>query len=124
MQPLVFRFISLKERKRRATEALDRVGLGDKLGHLPNQLSGGQRQRVATARALVTEPEILLGDEPTGNLDSQTTCEIMGLFDQIHAEGQTVVLITHEAEITHHCHRTIRIKDGLIDADTRTQDCA
>lgn len=121
MQPLVYRFIAVKERKRLAMEALERVGLGNKIHHLPNQLSGGQRQRVAIARALVTKPKILLGDEPTGNLDSQTTLEIMALFDELHAEGHTVVLITHEPEIADHCHRVIRLKDGCIESDVRRQ---
>lgn len=121
MQPLVYRFIDVKERKRLAMEALERVGLGNKIHHLPNQLSGGQRQRVAIARALVTKPKILLGDEPTGNLDSQTTLEIMALFDELHTEGHTVVLITHEPEIADHCHRVIRLKDGCIESDVRRQ---
>lgn len=121
MQPLVYRFIAVKERKRLAMEALERVGLGNKIHHLPNQLSGGQRQRVAIARALVTKPKILLGDEPTGNLDSQTTLEIMALFDELHTEGHTVVLITHEPEIADHCHRVIRLKDGCIESDVRRQ---
>ncbi len=119
MQPLVYRFIAMKRRRELAEQALARVGLADKMHNLPNQLSGGQRQRVAIARALVTNPKILLGDEPTGNLDSQTTTEIMALFDELHAEGQTVVLITHEPEIADHCHRVIRLKDGQIDSDQR-----
>jgi putative ABC transport system ATP-binding protein len=114
MQPLIYRIMSSKERKERATEALNRVGLSDKLNHLPNQLSGGQRQRVAIARALVTKPKILLGDEPTGNLDSQTTADIMALFDELHAEGQTIILITHEQDIADHCHRVIRLIDGKV----------
>ena len=120
MQPLVYRFISQKEREKRAIEALQRVGLGNKLHHLPNQLSGGQRQRVAIARALVTHPDILLGDEPTGNLDSQTTREVMALFDELHADGHTIVLITHEQEIADHCHRVVRLMDGKIVQDTRS----
>ncbi|XOV80905.1 MAG: ABC transporter ATP-binding protein [Aestuariibacter sp.] len=114
MQPLIYRIMSSQERKARATEALQRVGLGDKLAHLPNQLSGGQRQRVAIARALVTKPRILLGDEPTGNLDSQTTADIMALFDELHAEGHTIILITHEQDIADHCHRVIRLIDGRV----------
>ncbi|MBM4224234.1 MAG: ABC transporter ATP-binding protein, partial [Gammaproteobacteria bacterium] len=108
MQPLVYRRMSPSERRDRAVQALRNVGLGDRLDHRPNQLSGGQRQRVAVARALVGEPSILLADEPTGNLDSRTSAEIMGLFDALHAQGQTVVLVTHEPDIAAHCRRTIR----------------
>lgn len=124
MQPLVYRFIPLKKRQQMAIEALTKVGLKDKLWHLPNQLSGGQRQRVAIARALVTNPAILLGDEPTGNLDSQTTQDVMALFDELHQEGQTIVLITHELEIADHCQRVIRLVDGEIQSDTRKQQHA
>ena len=119
MQPLVYRGIPSQERRRLATESLAKVGLGDRMGHLPNQLSGGQRQRVAVARALVGSPSILLADEPTGNLDSRTSAEIMALFDALHAQGQTVVVVTHEPDIAAHCHRTIRVNDGLIVEDTR-----
>ncbi|OUL56035.1 ABC transporter ATP-binding protein [Pseudoalteromonas ulvae] len=119
MQPLVYRFIPAKERKEKALEALKRVGLADKVNHLSSQLSGGQRQRVAIARALVTKPHILLGDEPTGNLDSKTTKEIMALFDELHQEGHTIILVTHEQEIADHCHRVIRLVDGQVVADTR-----
>ncbi|ATC93102.1 ABC transporter ATP-binding protein [Pseudoalteromonas tunicata] len=119
MQPLVYRFIPAKERKLKALEALKRVGLADKVNHLSNQLSGGQRQRVAIARALVTKPHILLGDEPTGNLDSKTTQEIMALFDELHQEGHTIILVTHEQEIADHCQRVIRLVDGQVVADTR-----
>lgn len=121
MQPLVYRQMPAVERRRRAIDALTRVGLQARLEHLPNQLSGGQRQRVAIARALVTEPRILLGDEPTGNLDSQTTEDIMTLFDQLHAEGQTVILVTHEADIAARCHRRVRLVDGRIVADQRVR---
>ena len=118
MQPLIYRFIPAKERQRLATEALEKVGLGDKLAHLPSQLSGGQRQRVAIARALVTKPDILLGDEPTGNLDSKTTREIMVLFDELHDEGHTIILVTHEQEIAEHCQRVVRLVDGKVVSDT------
>jgi putative ABC transport system ATP-binding protein len=124
MQPLVYRGIQVSERKRLATEALAKVGLGDRMGHRPNQLSGGQRQRVAVARALVGSPSILLADEPTGNLDSRTSGEIMALFDELHAQGQTVVVVTHEPDIAAHCHRTIRVADGRIVDDVRRNDVA
>jgi putative ABC transport system ATP-binding protein len=97
---------------------LEKVGLGDRLDHRPNQLSGGQRQRVAVARALVGEPSLLLADEPTGNLDSRTSLEIMALFDALHAQGQTVVIVTHEPDIAAHCRRTIRVRDGLVVEDS------
>ena len=119
MQPLVYRRLPPAERRERATESLRKVGLGDRLDHRPNQLSGGQRQRVAVARALVGEPSILLADEPTGNLDSRTSAEIMALFDALHAQGQTVVVVTHEPDIAAHCHRTIRVFDGRIVDDQR-----
>ncbi|MGD9584835.1 MAG: ABC transporter ATP-binding protein [Lysobacterales bacterium] len=118
MQPLVYRGLPAAERERRARAALDQVGLGDRLGHRPNQLSGGQRQRVAVARALVGEPSILLADEPTGNLDSRTSAEIMALFDRLHRQGQTVIVVTHEPEIAAHCARTIRVSDGRIVEDS------
>lgn len=114
MQPLIYRGIGLRERKRQAMEALRRVSLGDRVDHLPNQLSGGQRQRVAIARALVTQPSILLADEPTGNLDSRTTIEIMQLFDELHEEGHTLIIVTHEDEIAKHCNRVVEMKDGRI----------
>ncbi len=118
MQPLVYRGLPAAERERRARVALDQVGLGDRLGHRPNQLSGGQRQRVAVARALVGHPSILLADEPTGNLDSRTSAEIMALFDQLHRQGQTVIVVTHEPDIAAHCARTIRVSDGRIVEDS------
>jgi putative ABC transport system ATP-binding protein len=114
MQPLVYRGLPRAERRRLATEALQRVGLGNRLDHLPNQLSGGQRQRVAVARALVGSPSLLLADEPTGNLDSRTSAEIMALFDDLHAQGQTVVVVTHEPDIAAHCRRTVRVSDGRV----------
>ena len=119
MQPLVYRGIARSERKRIASEALDRVGLGDRLESRPNQLSGGQRQRVAIARALVGQPAILLADEPTGNLDSKTSQEIMLLIDELHTQGQTIIMVTHEPEIANHCERVISLRDGKVETDTR-----
>jgi putative ABC transport system ATP-binding protein len=118
MQPLIYRGMPIKERKIKAERALARVGLKDRIDHLPNQLSGGQRQRVAIARALVTEPTILLADEPTGNLDSATTMEIMALFDELHNDGQTLIIVTHEQEIADRCQRVIRLTDGQLVADS------
>lgn len=117
MQPLIYRMMPNSERKTLALDALKRVGLADKIKNLPNQLSGGQRQRVAIARALVTNPAIILGDEPTGNLDSKTTRDIMDLFDELHQQGHTIILVTHEADIAEHCHRVIRLVDGQIESD-------
>ncbi|MGE4630847.1 MAG: ABC transporter ATP-binding protein [Pseudohongiellaceae bacterium] len=118
MQPLIYRNIGVRKRKEMAMEALTRVRLDDRIDHLPNQLSGGQRQRVAIARALVTNPSILLADEPTGNLDSRTTIEIMQLFDELHGEGQTLIVVTHEDEIAQHCRRVVEMKDGRIFDDS------
>ena len=123
MQPLVYRGVKAAERKRRAMVALERVNLADRADHLPNQLSGGQRQRVAIARALVTGPSILLADEPTGNLDSKTSRDIMGLFDELHGEGQTIILVTHEADIAAHCRRIVRMQDGKIAEDRTAVGC-
>ncbi len=117
MQPLVYRGLPRPERKRLATRALEQVGLGNRMSHRPNELSGGQRQRVAVARALVGTPSILLADEPTGNLDSRTSLEIMALFDELHRSGQTVVVVTHEPDIAAHCRRTIRMRDGRVEQD-------
>ena len=119
MQPLVYRGMARAERKQIAMEALEKVGLGDRGDSRPNQLSGGQRQRVAIARALVGKPAILLADEPTGNLDSHTSQEIMALIDQVHDEGQTVIMVTHEPDIAAHCQRVIRLADGRIESDVR-----
>jgi putative ABC transport system ATP-binding protein len=117
MQPLIYRGVRPAERARRAKESLARVGLENRMDHLPNQLSGGQRQRVAIARALCSEPSILLADEPTGNLDSATTADIMALFDTLHAEGQTLIIVTHEPEIAAHCRRAVRLADGKVQSD-------
>ena len=120
--PLVYAGISADERKKRATEALERVQLGQRMHHRPNELSGGQRQRVAIARALVNRPSILLADEPTGNLDSQTSEEIMRVFEELAAQGQTVVMVTHEPDIAVHAKRIIVLRDGIISSDeTRAQ---
>jgi putative ABC transport system ATP-binding protein len=117
--PLVYAGVPKDERLERARHALDIVDLGDRVTHKPNELSGGQRQRVAIARALVMGPSILLADEPTGNLDSATGEEIMKLFERLHAEGNTIILVTHERDIAQHAHRTIHIRDGKIESDER-----
>lgn len=116
--PLVYAGFGKAERDKRAREVLESVGLGDRMNHKPNELSGGQRQRVAIARALVNSPAIILADEPTGNLDSKTSVEIMGLFEEIHKKGNTIILVTHEEDIALHAHRIVRLKDGLVESDT------
>jgi len=113
--PLVYAGIPLKERNERAAETLKKVGLCDRFHHKPNELSGGQRQRVAVARALINNPSLLLADEPTGNLDTQTSHEIMALFEEIHAAGNTIVLVTHEEDIAKHAKKIVRLRDGLIE---------
>lgn len=124
MLPLIYREKKVVNRVELAKKALEKVGLGSRMDHRPNQLSGGQRQRVAVARALVSEPSILLADEPTGNLDSQTTLEILALFDELHAQGHTVIMVTHENDVAARCHRIIRLQDGKILSDTRRQEAA
>jgi putative ABC transport system ATP-binding protein len=119
--PLIYGGIRARQRRERAAAALEAVGLGDRKEHRPAELSGGQRQRVAVARALVTDPTILLADEPTGNLDSVTGEEIMHLLDTLHAQGQTIILVTHEHDIAAHARRQVHIKDGVIDRDTATE---
>jgi len=118
-QPLVYRGIGRGEREQMAAQALERVGMKDRMHHLPNELSGGQRQRVAISRALVGDPSILLADEPTGNLDTKTTREIMQLFDELHGDGQTIIMVTHEADVAAHCERVIRLTDGRVAEDYR-----
>ncbi len=119
--PLIYAGIGSKERLEMSTEALRRVGLADRMHHKPNELSGGQRQRVAVARALVNQPSILLADEPTGNLDSATSVEIMALFEELHRGGQTIVLVTHEHDIAEHADRQVHLKDGQISQDFQTE---
>src|SRR5690554_1458144 len=117
--PMVYAGISKKDRTERAKEVLTQVGLADRMDHKPNQLSGGQRQRVAVGRALVNSPSIILADEPTGNLDSKTSVEIMNLFNKIHQAGNTVILVTHEEDIAENAHRIIRLRDGMVESDTK-----
>jgi putative ABC transport system ATP-binding protein len=117
--PLIYGGVGSKERRKRAAEMLDRVGLGDRMDHRPSELSGGQRQRVAIARALINRPALLLADEPTGNLDSQTSYEIMNVLDRLHDEGQTILLVTHEHDIAERAHRSVTLRDGVISDDVR-----
>ena len=116
--PLIYAGLKKDERDKQAKRALDQVGLSDRIMHRPNELSGGQRQRVAIARALVNNPSILLADEPTGNLDTKTSIEIMGLLHDIHKSGNTIIIVTHEEDIALHAHRIIRLRDGIIESDT------
>ncbi len=120
--PLIYAGAGKKERDERATKALENVGLGNRLTHKPNELSGGQRQRVAVARALINNPSIILADEPTGNLDTKTSIEIMGLLEEIHSKGNTIILVTHEEDIAQHAHRIVRMRDGLIERDYKNED--
>jgi putative ABC transport system ATP-binding protein len=115
--PLIYAGVPKAERLKRAKAVLEQVGLGDRMKHKPNELSGGQRQRVAVARALVNNPTILLADEPTGNLDTKTSYEIMGLFEELHKKGNTIILVTHEEDIARHSTRIVRLRDGLIESD-------
>ncbi len=116
--PMIYAGYSKTERRARATKVLEQVNLSDRMDHQPNQLSGGQRQRVAIARALVNKPSIILADEPTGNLDSKTSEEIMVLLEEIHKNGNTIIVVTHEEEIAAHAHRIIRLRDGMVESDT------
>ncbi|MGQ0560474.1 MAG: ABC transporter ATP-binding protein [Gemmatimonadota bacterium] len=122
--PLIYGGVPARERKPRAEAMLEKVGLGDRMHHRPAELSGGQRQRVAIARALINTPSILLADEPTGNLDSQTGSEIMALFDELHQTGQTIVLVTHEHDIAEHAHRAVTLRDGVISSDVAREVAA
>lgn len=120
--PLIYAGKNTKDRKEIATNMLTQVGLSDRLDHKPNELSGGQRQRVAVARAMVNSPSIILADEPTGNLDTKTSYEIMALFDDIHKKGNTIILVTHEEDIAQHAHRIIRLRDGEIESDIKNEN--
>ncbi len=122
MLPMVYAGVSKQTRIDRAMQALDNVGLSDRVDHKPNELSGGQRQRVAVARALVNNPSIILADEPTGNLDSKTSIDIMRLFNDIHSQGNTIILVTHEESIARHAHRIIRLFDGEVERDEKNVD--
>lgn len=120
--PLIYAGYSKADRIKRGKEVLEQVGLGDRIMHRPNELSGGQRQRVAIARALVNNPAIILADEPTGNLDSKTSVEIMGLFEEIHKNGNTIIVVTHEEDIAQHAHRIVRLKDGVVERDYKNEN--
>jgi len=120
--PLIYAGVGKRDRDARAAKALENVGLGNRLTHKPNELSGGQRQRVAVARALINNPSIILADEPTGNLDTKTSIEIMGLLEEIHSKGNTIILVTHEEDIAQHAHRIVRMRDGLIEKDYQNED--
>lgn len=120
--PLIYSGIPRQERERRAIEALNNVGLGERMEHKPSELSGGQRQRVAIARALINRPSIILADEPTGNLDTKTSIDIMMLFEQIYKEGNTVIIVTHEEDIAKYARRIIRLRDGKIESDSTNND--
>ena len=122
MLPLIYAGFTKEQRLIRGKEVLEQVGLGDRMTHKPNELSGGQRQRVAIARALVNKPAIILADEPTGNLDSKTSVEIMGLLEEIHKQGNTIVLVTHEEDIAQHAHRIVRLKDGIVERDYKNEN--
>lgn len=119
--PLIYAGAGKKDREERARAILDKVGLGDRAHHKPNELSGGQSQRVAIARALINNPSLILADEPTGNLDTKTSVEIMELFSQIHTQGNTVILVTHEEDIANYTHRVVRIRDGVVETDKRKE---
>ena len=121
MLPLIYAGIEKSKRIEMAKNVLEQVGLGNRMTHKPNELSGGQRQRVAIARALVNNPAIILADEPTGNLDSKTSVEIMGLLEDIHKKGNTIILVTHEEDIAMHAHRIVRLKDGIVESDTENK---
>jgi len=120
--PLIYSGVNKQDRMERAKKALENVGLGNRIDHRPNELSGGQRQRVAVARALINNPSIILADEPTGNLDTKTSIEIMGLIEDIHSKGNTIILVTHEEDIAQHAHRIVRMRDGLIEKDYLNTD--
>jgi len=122
MLPLIYAGMSKNDRVERALSVIEDVGLTDRMQHRPNELSGGQRQRVAIARAMVNNPSIILADEPTGNLDSRTSEDIMSLFGEIHRKGNTMILVTHEADIANHAHRIIKLKDGMVDADYKNEN--
>jgi putative ABC transport system ATP-binding protein len=122
--PLIYAGYNKSQREERAQQALESVGLGNRGKHKPNELSGGQRQRVAIARALINDPSIILADEPTGNLDTKTSYEIMELFENLHSKGNTIIMVTHEEDIARYAHRIVRLRDGLIESDTINEDIA